>query len=73
MKNELLDIYHDVSYYFEKAEENLRSAGDILNRDLAINGVGYETENISEYRQILVDAKYDVDEVIIPEINNLEA
>lgn len=72
MKNEMLDVYYDVSYYLEKAEENLRYAKTIISNDLSINDNGYKENDIDNYRQMLVDTKDDVDYRIIPEIRNME-
>ena len=72
MKNEMLNVYYDVSYYLEKAEENLRNAEDILHEDMVINDCGYKTSDISDFRQSLVDFKYDVDYTIIQAIKEME-
>ena len=72
MKNEMLDVYYDVSYYLDKAKENLDYAQTILNEDLAINNSGYNVDEINNYIDTLSDAKDDVDYRIIPEIRNME-
>lgn len=72
MKNEMLDVYYDVSYYLDKAKENLGYAQTILNEDLAINNSGYNVDEINNYIDALSDAKDDVDYRIIPEIRNME-
>ena len=72
MKNDMLNVYYDVSYYLDKAEENLRNAENILHEDMVINNHGYKTSDISNFRQSLVNFKYDVDYRIIPAIKDME-
>ena len=72
MKDDMLNVYYDVSYYLDKAEENLRYAENILQDDIVINDYGYKTSDISNFRQSLVDFKYDVDYSIIPAIQEME-
>lgn len=72
MKSEMLNVYYDVSYYLEKAEENLRNAENILRQDLLINKEGYRVEDIANFRQVLVNSKDDIDYKVIPAINNME-
>ena len=71
MKDEMLNVYNDVSYYLNKVEENLRYASNSLREVLSVNDEGFKTRDINNYIEVINDAKYDVDNVIIPEIRNI--